>query len=57
MNEVMDMCFKDLAIGQPYKYPLDTNEKKPIPRKSEWLLNFTYEEIENEGSINLVNVC
>tara|TARA_Y100000389_G_scaffold204843_1_gene260090 strand:- start:4947 stop:6488 length:1542 start_codon:yes stop_codon:yes gene_type:complete len=53
MNEIMDMCYKDLAIGQPYKYPLDMDEKKPIPRKSEWLLNFTYEQIENEGSINL----
>ena len=51
MSEVMDLCFKDLAVGQPYIYPVEG--KKPIPRKSEWLLNYTYEEIENEGSIGV----
>ena len=53
MNEVVDICFKDLSIGQPYKYPLDVDESTVIPRASEWLHNYSYEEIENEPSINL----
>ena len=28
MGEVLDVCFVDFKIGQPYKYPLDIDEKK-----------------------------